>query len=85
MAESDDGDPTSTVTDSYGVDIPADVRDRLDVRPGDEVRWTVEGGELRLEVVHERDGTLSGLDPVDMGETNAVADADGLSSGESNS
>lgn len=84
MAESDDGVPTSTVTESYGIDIPVDVRDRIDLRPGDTVRWTVEDGELTLRVVREQDGVLSALEPVDLGETSAVEDADSLSTGESN-
>lgn len=42
----------TTLTDSYTVTVPAAVRDRLGLRPGDELRWTVAAdGDLGVEVV----------------------------------
>lgn len=60
------------VNDSFSVTIPAEVRKRLGVKPGDKVRWVVEEGELTVEVIKERYGAFEGAEPVDVGETDAV-------------
>lgn len=54
--------------------VPAEIRERLDISPGDRLRWTLtEEGTLRVEIVEQRRGALSELDPVDVGEeTDAV-------------
>jgi len=63
----------TTVNESYSVTIPADVREGLDLEPGDRLQWTVDDeGRLVADVVRERHGAVDGLDPVDMGETDAV-------------
>lgn len=64
----------TTVNDSHSVTVPSEIRERLDIQPGDKLRWTLTGeGELRVEVVKQQYGALSDLDPVDIGEdTNAV-------------
>lgn len=67
----------TTVNDRYAVTIPAPIRDRLDIEPGDSIRWTVtEEGSLEVEVVSQRFGVLEGFEPVDMGETAAAQDHD---------
>jgi antitoxin PrlF len=62
----------TTVNESYGVTIPASVRE--DLEPGDRLRWAVdEDGRLVAEIVRERHGTFSDLEPIDIGEeTDAV-------------
>jgi antitoxin PrlF len=62
----------TTVNESYGVTIPASVRE--DLEPGDRLRWAVdEDGRLVAEIVRERHGAFSDLEPIDIGEeTDAV-------------
>jgi len=58
----------STITENYAATIPASVRDRLDVQPGDKLRWTAtEEGELRVEIVRQREGALDDFEPEPMG------------------
>jgi len=58
----------STITENYAATIPASVRDRLDVRPGDKLRWTAtEEGGLRVEIVRRREGALDDFEPEPMG------------------
>ncbi|ELZ28998.1 transcriptional regulator [Halogeometricum pallidum JCM 14848] len=68
------GDAETTVNESYSVTIPADVRKKLDLEPGDRLRWTTDDdGRLVAEIVRERYGAFDDFDPVDVGEeTNAV-------------
>jgi antitoxin PrlF len=71
-------DAETTVNESYSVTVPAEVRDAVDLQPGDRLRWTVSGdGRLVAEVVRERHGRASELDAVDMGETDAVEVTEG--------
>lgn len=68
----DERDET-TVNGSYAVTIPAGVRDDLDLEPGDRLRWSVDDEDrLVAEIVRERYGAADGLEPIDMGETDAV-------------
>ncbi len=64
----------TTVNESYAVTIPATVREDLDLEPGDRLRWDVdENGRLVAEIVRERHGAFSDLEPIDIGEeTDAV-------------
>lgn len=64
----------TTVNESYAVTIPATVREDLDLEPGDRLRWAVdEDGRLVAEIVRERHGAFSDLEPIDIGEeTDAV-------------
>jgi antitoxin PrlF len=64
----------TTVNESYAVTIPATVREDLDLEPGDRLRWDVdEDGRLVAEIVRERHGAFSDLEPIDIGEeTDAV-------------
>jgi len=73
----------STITENYAATIPAGVRERLDVQPGDKLRWTAtDEGELRVEIVRQRYGALDDLEPVHLGGvTDEEIDAMGLTSG----
>lgn len=74
---SDDVVDETTVSDRYAVTIPSPIRDRLDIEPGDTVRWRVtETGDLSVEVVKQRFGVLTDFEPADMGETHAAEDHD---------
>lgn len=68
----------TTVNDSHSVTVPSEIRERLDIEPGDKLRWTLgEGDELRVEVVRQRYGAFEDLDPVDVGEeTDAVEETE---------
>lgn len=65
-------EPETTVNDSYSVTVPAAIREHLDIRPGDKLRWHVEDGRLVAEVLKQRYGITDDLEPVDVGETDAV-------------
>jgi AbrB family looped-hinge helix DNA binding protein len=72
MATEDPPEETK-VSDRGMVTIPAELRRRLDIEPGDKLRWTAdEEGNLSVEIVHQREGVFDDFDPVDAGETNAV-------------
>jgi AbrB family looped-hinge helix DNA binding protein len=60
------------VSDRGMVTIPADLRRRLDIEPGDKLRWKMDDGNLSVEIVHQREGVFDDFEPVDAGETNAV-------------
>lgn len=58
----------SRITETYAATIPASVRERLDVQPGDKLRWTVtDAGDLRVDVVRQREGALDEFEPEPMG------------------
>jgi AbrB family looped-hinge helix DNA binding protein len=72
------GTPEETkVSDSGVVTVPASIRRRLDIEPGDKLRWnTDEDGNLTVEVVRERYGAFEGAetttfedDPVETHDT----------------
>lgn len=67
-------DAETTVNKSYLVTIPADVRKKLGLEPGDRFRWTTdEEGRLVAEIVREPYGAFDDFEPIDIGEeTNAV-------------
>ena len=63
----------TAVNDSGMVTIPVEVRRRMDLGPGDKLRWRVsESGELHVEVLRQREGVFEDFVPVDGGETDAV-------------
>ena len=69
----EEGPEETKVSDRGMVTIPADLRRRLDIEPGDKLRWTTdEEGNLSVEIVHQREGVFDDFEPVDVGETNAV-------------
>ncbi|MFC7324145.1 AbrB/MazE/SpoVT family DNA-binding domain-containing protein [Halorubrum rutilum] len=50
------------------VTIPAAIRRRLDIEPGDKLRWTTDDeGTLFVEVVKQRYGAFDDFEPVPMG------------------
>ena len=68
----------STIDAGYTVRVPNEIRERADLQPGDRRRWTLpDEGSLVATVVREESGTATDLDPVDMGETDAVEVTDG--------
>ncbi|EFW90468.1 transcriptional regulator [Haladaptatus paucihalophilus DX253] len=64
----------TTVNDGHSVTVPSQIRDALDIEPGDKLRWRLDDEEnLTVEVVKQRFGAFDDLEPVDIGEeTNAV-------------
>jgi AbrB family looped-hinge helix DNA binding protein len=69
----DEASEETKVSDRGMVTIPADLRRRLDIEPGDKLRWTIdENDTLNVEIVHQREGVFDDFEPVDVGETNAV-------------
>jgi AbrB family looped-hinge helix DNA binding protein len=56
------------VSDRGMVTIPAAIRRRLDIEPGDKLRWdTNEEGNLSVEVIKQRYGAFDDFEPVPMG------------------
>ena len=56
------------VSDRGMVTIPADLRRRLDIEPGDKLRWEGDDdGTLSVEVVKQRYGAFDDFEPVSMG------------------
>ena len=67
------GPEETKVSDRGMVTIPADLRQRLDIEPGDKLRWTTdEEGDIFVEIAHQREDVFDDFEPVDAGETNAV-------------
>jgi antitoxin PrlF len=76
MATSTGG--TSTVTDHGGAQIPAAIRDRLGIDPGDQLRWRLDEDEqLRVQVVHRESGAFDDFEP---GESDTQTNARELES-----
>lgn len=61
--------PEETKVSERGmVTIPASLRRRLDIEPGDKLRWTTDDeGSLSVEVVKQRYGAFDDFEPVSMG------------------
>ena len=58
----------TTVSDRGMVTIPASLRRRLDIEPGDKLRWTTDDtGSLSVEVVKQRYGAFDDFEPMSMG------------------
>ncbi|ODR79718.1 AbrB family transcriptional regulator [Haladaptatus sp. W1] len=67
MATNDSSDETK-VTERGLVTIPAEIRHRLDIEPGDKLRWgTTESGDLTVEVVRQRSGAFDDAPTADLG------------------
>lgn len=72
----------TTITEDDAVTVPASIREAVGLEPGDTLRWRVTDGELSVEVVTQREGAFSELDPVDTGEsTHAAEDHDRVAGG----
>ncbi len=66
------------VSDRGMVTIPAEVRRRLDIEPGDKLEWTVkDDGQLAVEVVRQRYGAFDGAPTADLGEEDESHDVAG--------
>lgn len=80
MAADDAEDAETTLDENYGVTLPQRFRERLDLEPGDRLRWELaDDGLLVAEVVSERYGAAEDLEPIDTGtDTDAVAETDEL-------
>ncbi|MGB9950857.1 AbrB/MazE/SpoVT family DNA-binding domain-containing protein (plasmid) [Haloarcula marismortui] len=74
----DDAPEETKVSDRGMVTIPASLRRRLDIEPGDKLRWdTDDDGTLVVEAVKQHYGAFDDFEPVSMGgdgqETHDVA------------
>lgn len=64
----EDAPEETKVSDRGMVTIPASLRRRLDIEPGDKLRWDVDDeGALSVEVVKQRYGAFDDFEPVPMG------------------
>lgn len=69
----------TTVTNRGGSTVPAELRDRLDIEPGDKLRWSIEDdGTVVVEVKRQREGTLQDFGPFDSGSPIDSAEVDDL-------
>lgn len=70
----------TTVNDSHSVTVPSEIRERLDIEPGDRLRWRLDDeGQLLVEVVHERYGAFDDLEPIETDEeTDAVEETEAV-------
>lgn len=80
---SDEVEDETTVNESFSVTVPAAVRRAAGVEAGDKLRWSVdEDGSLSVELVKQRYGAFSDLDPVDIGESTDAAEDHDVVTGE---
>lgn len=63
----DDAPEETTVSDHGMVTIPAAVRRRLDIDPGDKLRWSIEDGELTVVVIREEYGVFEDAPTAKLG------------------
>lgn len=55
------------ITDRWTVTVPASVRQRLDVQPGDKIRWHVtEGGAVDVDVIQQRYGAFDDFEAASL-------------------
>lgn len=67
----------TTVSDRGAVTVPSEIRERLDIQPGDKIRWEIDDdGDIQITVVKQRYGAFDDFEPVDIGETDAVEEHD---------
>jgi bifunctional DNA-binding transcriptional regulator/antitoxin component of YhaV-PrlF toxin-antitoxin module len=59
---SSDGVDAESKVSGNQANIPARIRRELDIEDGDHLRWTVEDGVVRVEVVQQRRGTFADFD-----------------------
>jgi bifunctional DNA-binding transcriptional regulator/antitoxin component of YhaV-PrlF toxin-antitoxin module len=69
--------PETVVTQGYLASIPAAIRRRLGIEPGDVLVWEAEGNRLRVRVRKRRLRGFADFKPFDFGEaTDAAEDHD---------
>ena len=65
------------VSKNYQVVIPAEIRKHLNIKPGDEILWTIIENKLRVKVFSKRKEALVDLiGKLDMGKTDTTRDID---------
>lgn len=58
----------TTVSDRGMVTVPASLRRRLDIEPGDKLRWRLtDAGEIVVDVVKQGYGAFDDFEPAAMG------------------
>lgn len=76
----DDAPEETTVNEGGMVTIPATLRRRLDIDAGDKLRWSVEDGDLTVDVVRTEHGAFENAPTASLGgdglETHDVAGYD---------
>jgi len=71
------------VNESYSVTVPAAVRREAGIESGDKIRWCVDDdGDLSIELVKQRYGAFSQLEPIDIDEPTDAADDHDLIAGD---
>lgn len=71
------------MNESYSVTVPAAVRREAGVEAGDKIRWHVDDeGDLSIELVKQRYGAFSQLEPIDIDESTDAAEDHDLLAGE---
>lgn len=80
MAAEDAEHVETPLDETYAVTVPPQLRQRLDLEPGDRLRWEVtDDGRLAAEVVRERYGVADDLEPIDVDEeTDALVETEEL-------
>lgn len=67
----------TTVTEGHGASVPAPIRRRHDIRPGDKLVWKSDGERIEVEVKRRRRGAFEDFEPFDFGvDTDATAEHD---------
>lgn len=74
---SSDGVDAESRVSGNQANIPARIRREFDIDDGDHLRWTIEDGRIRVEVVQQRRGTFADFDGYDgTSDTDATAEHD---------
>lgn len=77
MASRRDEPVETVVTQGYLASIPAELRRRLGIEPGDRLAWELSGEGLRVRVRRRRQGGFADFKPFDFGRaTDAARDHD---------
>lgn len=69
-----DDAPVETGVNNQGVvTTPAEIRHRLRIDSGDKFRWNIaDGGELTVDIIHQREGVFDDFESIEAGPTDAV-------------
>ena len=62
----------STITSKFQTTVPKEIRNRLDLRPGDVLRWDVDGDSIRM--IPARRGFLDRRGTIRVGPGSVVHD-----------